>query len=79
VARRYLRAMQINCVLHLWIDADMLNSEPIETGTEDAFAQHAASQGSAGAIALAGIATLVVVAIWFAFYLLVFVPRAGAP
>ena len=57
----------------------MLNSEPIETGTEDAFVQHAPSQGSAGAIALAGIATLVVVAIWFAFYLLVFVPRAGAP
>jgi hypothetical protein len=62
----------------------MLNSEPIETGpmetdAEDAFVQHAPSQGSAGAIALAGIATLVVVAIWFAFYLLVFVPRAGAP
>jgi hypothetical protein len=57
----------------------MLNSEPIETGTEDAFVQHAPSQGSAGAIALAGIATFIVVAIWFAFYLLVFVPRAGAP
>jgi hypothetical protein len=28
---------------------------------------------------IAGIATAVVVAIWFAFYLLVFVPRAGAP
>jgi hypothetical protein len=57
----------------------MLNSEPIETGTQDAFAQHAPSQGSAGAIAVAGIATFIVVAIWFAFYLLVFVPRAGAP
>ncbi|MGD0105471.1 MAG: hypothetical protein ABSC06_15730 [Rhodopila sp.] len=57
----------------------MLNSEPIETGTEDAFVQHTPSQGSPGAIALAGIATLIVVAIWFAFYLLVFVPRAGAP
>ena len=57
----------------------MLNSEPIETGTEDASVQHAPSQGSAGAIALAGIATLAVVAIWVAFYLLVFVPRAGAP
>jgi hypothetical protein len=57
----------------------MLNSEPIETGTEDAFGQHTPSQGSAGAIALAGIATFIVVAIWFAFYLLVFVPRAGAP
>jgi hypothetical protein len=57
----------------------MLNSEPIETGTEDAFAQDIPNQGSAGAIALAAIATLIVVAIWFAFYLLVFVPRAGAP
>ena len=67
----------------------MLNSEPIETGpagpnTEEALVQHTPSpstpsQGSVGAIALAGIATLIVVAIWFAFYLLVFVPRAGAP
>jgi hypothetical protein len=57
----------------------MLNSEPIETGTEDALTQHNPSQGSAGAIALTGIATFIVVAIWFAFYLLVFVPRAGAP
>jgi hypothetical protein len=57
----------------------MLNSEPIETGTEDAFVQQTPTQGSAGAIALAGIATLIVVTIWFAFYLLVFVPRAGAP
>ena len=57
----------------------MLNSEPIDTGTEYASVQQPPNQGSAGAIALAGIATLIVVAIWFAFYLLVFVPRAGAP
>jgi hypothetical protein len=56
----------------------MLNSEPNETGTEDAFERHMLS-GAAGAVALAGIATFIVVAIWFAFYLLVFVPRAGAP
>jgi hypothetical protein len=71
--------MQINCVPHLWIDAAMLNSEPIETGTEYASVQQTPNEGSAGAIALAGIATLIVVVIWFAFYLLVFVPRAGAP
>lgn len=35
--------------------------------------------GSRGAIVLAGIATAIVIAIWFAFYLLVFVPRATAP
>jgi hypothetical protein len=53
----------------------MLNSEPIETGTEDAPEPGRVS----GAVALAGLATFIVMAIWFAFYLLVFVPRAGAP
>ncbi|WP_165614391.1 hypothetical protein [Paraburkholderia ginsengiterrae] len=31
--------------------------------------------GPHGAIALAGVATLIVMAIWFAFYFLVFLPR----
>ena len=31
--------------------------------------------GPAGAIAVAGIATAIVVALWFAFYFLVFLPR----
>jgi len=60
----------------------MLNSEPVETGsagTEDASLRRILRSGSIGAIALAGVATLIVVALWFAFYLLVFVPRAGAP
>ncbi|HWE75689.1 MAG TPA: hypothetical protein VG328_21195 [Stellaceae bacterium] len=35
--------------------------------------------GPRGAAALAGAATAVVLAIWFLFYILVFVPRAGAP
>jgi len=35
--------------------------------------------GATGGVALAGLATAIVVAIWFAFYLLVFVPRAIAP
>jgi hypothetical protein len=35
--------------------------------------------GPKGAIVLAGIATVAVMLMWFAFYLLVFVPRAGAP
>jgi hypothetical protein len=56
----------------------MLNSEPIETGTEDAFERRTPSRAG-GAIVLAGLATFIVMAIWFAFYLLVFVPRAGAP
>jgi hypothetical protein len=58
----------------------MLNSEPTETESADrqnASMQQILRSGAVGAMALAGIATLIVVAIWFAFYLLVFVPRAG--
>ncbi|MRX08671.1 hypothetical protein GJ697_12560 [Pseudoduganella sp. FT25W] len=36
------------------------------------------ARGPGGAFALAGVATAVVVAIWFAFYFLVFVARGGA-
>jgi hypothetical protein len=71
----------------------MLNSDPAPidgtgtdgTGTDgtgstqDAAVNAAMRTGAPGAIALAGIASAVVVALWFAFYLLVFVPRAGAP
>jgi hypothetical protein len=60
----------------------MLNSDPIaEDGaaTKDAEVRTVLRSGPIGAILLAGISTAVVVAIWFAFYILVFVPRAGAP
>ncbi len=54
----------------------MLNSERSEEpGHHEVEA--VVRQGPRGAIALAGIATLVVVALWFAFYLFVFVPRGG--
>jgi hypothetical protein len=33
--------------------------------------------GAAGAVALAGIATAIVIGLWFAFYLLVFTPRVA--
>lgn len=35
-------------------------------------------EGPHGALVLAGIATVIVIAIWFAFYLFVFIPR-GVP
>ena len=35
------------------------------------------ASGPRGAAALAGIATVIVFAIWFAFYLFVFTPRAA--
>ena len=62
----------------------MINSDPAsgesDAGTEqDADVNAILRSGPRGAAVLAGLATLVVVAIWFAFYLLVFVPRAIAP
>ena len=62
----------------------MMNSDPA-TGDGDTSAQQDADvnailrSGAMGAVVLAGLATAIVVAIWFAFYLLVFVPRAIAP
>ncbi len=52
----------------------MIESEP------PASARTYAGTGSApGALAVAGVATALVTAMWFAFYFLVFVPRAPAP
>jgi hypothetical protein len=46
---------------------------------EDAEVSAILRSGARGAAVLAGLATAIVVAIWFAFYLLVFVPRAITP
>jgi hypothetical protein len=62
----------------------MINSDPA-TGHGHASAQQNEDvnailrSGAKGAVVLAGLSTAIVVAIWFAFYLLVFVPRAIAP
>jgi hypothetical protein len=62
----------------------MINSDPA-TGDGDTSTQQDADvnvilrSGARGAVVLAGLATAIVVAIWFAFYLLVFVPRAITP
>jgi hypothetical protein len=62
----------------------MINSDPT-SGENDAGTQHDADvntilrSDARGAVVLAGLATAIVVAIWFAFYFLVFVPRAIAP
>ena len=50
----------------------MLNS-PIDEREEDV--ETAVARGPRGALVLAGVATFIVVASWFAFYLLVFMPR----
>jgi hypothetical protein len=60
----------------------MLNSPlPPPAGPEprDAEIEAIVASGPRGAIAVAGIATFLVVAIWFAFYLFVFTPRAITP
>jgi hypothetical protein len=58
----------------------MINSEP-DLGDNGPSPQQNAilRSGAKGAVVLAGLATAIVVAIWFAFYLLVFLPRALAP
>jgi hypothetical protein len=60
----------------------VINTDPASDETDtshDARVSAITQSGARGAVVLAGIATAIVVAIWFAFYLLVFVPRAGAP
>jgi len=60
----------------------MLNSDPIPeeaAATQDATVHAILRTGAIGAVLVAGLATAVVIATWFAFYFFVFVPRAGAP
>jgi hypothetical protein len=61
----------------------MMNSDPAADDADDTKTDAAMPtilrSGAIGAFALAAIAAASVVALWLAFYLLVFVPRAGAP
>ena len=56
----------------------MLNSPPQTTEPRHDDVDAVVRAGPKGAIAVAGVATLIVLAIWLAFYFLVFVPR-GVP
>lgn len=53
----------------------MNSNQEATTDQEDARVDEIVRSGPAGAIAVAGIATALVVAMWFAFYFLVFLPR----
>jgi hypothetical protein len=58
----------------------MINSSPppsSQSGSEDESVDAIVRSGPAGAIAVAGIATAIVIALWFAFYLLIFLPRSA--
>jgi hypothetical protein len=57
----------------------MINSTPPQAttlGSEEERVDAIVRSGPGGAIAIAGIATAVVIALWFAFYLFVFLPRS---
>jgi hypothetical protein len=47
------------------------------TAADDAAVEEIVSRGPAGTFAVAGVATAIVVAIFFAFYFLVFLPRGA--
>ncbi len=61
------------------INSDVASGDDDAIERQDAVVNEILRSGVKGAAVLAGLATLIVVAIWFAFYLLVFVPRAVAP
>jgi hypothetical protein len=58
----------------------MINSSPPQAttpGSEEERVDAIVRSGPGGAVAVAGIATAVVIALWFAFYLFVFLPRSA--
>jgi hypothetical protein len=48
---------------------------PSSHETEDARIDEIVRSGPKGAVVVAGIATAIVIALWFAFYFMVFLPR----
>jgi hypothetical protein len=60
----------------------MINSPTppvVLSGSEGESIDAIVRSGPRGAMAVAGIATAIVVALWFTFYLLVFLPRGSIP
>jgi hypothetical protein len=54
-----------------------ISDAPVTRDAEDAAIEAIVRSGPHGAIAVAGIATAIVVVLWFMFYVLVFLPRAA--
>jgi hypothetical protein len=50
---------------------------PSSPETEDARIDEIVRSGPKGAVVVAGIATAIVIALWFAFYFMVFLPRGS--
>ena len=57
----------------------MINTESDAVGSSDEAVDGIVRTRARGAVVLAGIATAIVIGLWIAFYLLVFVPRGAAP
>jgi hypothetical protein len=60
----------------------MIESEPFPASpplVQEGDVRQLDTGSASGALTVAGIATAVVVAMWFAFYFFVFLPRAAAP
>jgi hypothetical protein len=58
----------------------MINSASPPAGaasSEDESVDVIVRSGPRGAVAVAGVATAIVIALWFAFYLMVFLPRSA--
>lgn len=55
----------------------MINSEVPAEASRDQHIEGIVAAGPRGALALAGIAAALVVGMWFAFYLFVFLPRGA--
>ena len=60
-------------------DTPAIGSGGLQGDAVDAAVDGIVRSGARGAAVLAGIATTVVIGLWFAFYLLVFVPRGAGP
>ena len=68
------------CAPCLYSENSMITSptnSPRSTETEDAQIDEIVRSGPRGAVAVAGIATAIVIALWFAFYFMVFLPRGS--
>jgi hypothetical protein len=53
------------------------DAPPASPETEDARIDEIVRSGPRGAVVVAGIATAIVIALWFAFYFMVFLPRGS--
>ena len=55
----------------------MTSEEPTRSDAQDSEVERIVAAGPAGAFAVAGIATAIVVAIYFAFYFFIYLPRGA--